>query len=116
MTEDQYQRMQKVHEKLVDVLLMEADPDNWPGAGLHPNDMSRETRGDQYWHKKTTAGTAALVNRIGSLIVEERRRALALPVGARAEEEEVDLDREVERYERRAAKMLDAALARAKAR
>ena len=41
MREDQYQRMKELSEKLADAFILEADPDDWPGAGLKPNQMTQ---------------------------------------------------------------------------
>lgn len=64
MTEDQYIKLQELQEKLADACIIEADPDLWPGAGLKPNEMTQEERGDRYWCKKDAAATFTLLNKV----------------------------------------------------
>lgn len=68
MTQDQFERLVALQEKLVDVLLDELDPENWPGAGLAPAAMDQKTRGDRYWCKKNAAATQSVLTRNASLI------------------------------------------------
>lgn len=63
MREDQIQRLKELSERLADAFIFEADPDHWPGAGLRPNEMTQEERGDRYWCKKDAAATATLLNK-----------------------------------------------------
>lgn len=63
MREDQIQRLKELSERLADAFIFEADPDNWPGAGLKPCDMTQEERGNRYWSKKDAAATATILNK-----------------------------------------------------
>lgn len=63
MREDQIQRLKELSERLADAFIAEADPDDWPGAGKKPNEMTQEERGDRYWCKKDAAATATLLNK-----------------------------------------------------
>lgn len=62
MRPEHKRRLAAVQDKLVEVLLDELDPDEWPGAGLKPSQMDKDTRGDRYWCKKNAGATFALVN------------------------------------------------------
>ena len=44
MRQDQYEKLQTLTEKLTDVFLQEADPDQWPGKGLEQSAMDQQTR------------------------------------------------------------------------
>ena len=107
MRQDQFERLQKLHEDLVDVFLDEADPKKWPGQGIELVSMDQKTRGDRYWSKKNAVATIALTQRIQSL-VEVVRKATANdePDPAAVVEPEVDLDRQVADAERDATALL----------
>lgn len=112
MTDDQYQRLQALTEKLMDVFLTEADPENWPGAGILPNAMDKETRGNRYWCKKDAAATLTLNMRAITMIDAIRRRtpedgeppAGEIPDG---EDSEQSVDAELDKYEKQAAALVD---------
>ncbi len=63
MRQDQLERLHTMAERLTDVLLSEMNPENWPGAGEMPSDMSQQTRGDRYWCKKNCAATLSVIMR-----------------------------------------------------
>jgi hypothetical protein len=113
MRQDQYQRLQELEEKLVDVFLFEADPAKWPGAGIEPNAMDRDTRGDRYWCKKNPAATLALAIRVQGLIHQTQQLGDTPPPGApvttteQSDEEAMHMDSEIARYEKQAAALLD---------
>lgn len=107
MRQDQYERLQAISEKLTDVLLEEADPEKWPGAGIPLGTMDKATRGDRYWSKKNAVGTVALIQRIDGL-TQAIRTASASGNGAAAVTEGADeLDTEVAEAEAQAAQLLD---------
>jgi hypothetical protein len=64
MRPDQRERLDELSEKLTDVVLDEADPDLWPGQGMHVGDMTQEQRGDRYWCKKNATASIALLLRV----------------------------------------------------
>lgn len=116
MREDQYRRLVALQEKLIDVALDEADPDRWPGAGVEPAAMDKSTRGDRYWCKKSAAATIMLEARIAARIGTEQalaRAGLPPPAAADAPPAEDDLDDEIGRFEKEAAKQLAKFRARA---
>ena len=108
MREDQFQRLRELEEKLADVVLEEADPDLWPGAGVPLADMTQQQRGDRFWSKRNAAATFALLERTSCMF--ERR-----PAGTQnpAEAEE-DIEKQIRQRENEAAKLLDRALKKAK--
>lgn len=68
MRQDQFEKLQALSEKLIDVFLGEADPDHWPGKGLKLGEMDAQTRGDLYWVRKTAAAVLALENRVNNRV------------------------------------------------
>lgn len=106
MRTDQIKRIQDLQEKLVDAVLLEADPDFWPGKGIAPADLTRDQRGDRYWCKKNAAATLSVLTKTMSLTQYEYR-----PAGTPTNDG-TDVDKEIERAEKAAAKMLEQAQAR----
>lgn len=68
MRQDQYERLQALGEKLMDVFLDEADPSSWPGQGLKIGAMDAQTRGDLYWVRKTAASAGMLYTRVMAMV------------------------------------------------
>lgn len=68
MRQDQYERLQALGEKLMDVFLDEADPGSWPGKGLKIGEMDAKTRGDLYWVRKTAASAGMLYTRVMAMV------------------------------------------------
>ena len=75
MRPDQLQQLQDLSERLADVFLLEADPDNWSGAGKLPADMTKDERGDRHWDRKGAMGTGGVLKYTIDLIssAEDRR-------------------------------------------
>lgn len=95
---DQFESLQARAEQLVDVFLLESDPEKWPGAGIEPVSMDKQTRGDRYWCKKDAVATLACAQRIISLVQVIRERAVAGdgPADGKPTDEQPDeLDREI---------------------
>jgi hypothetical protein len=108
MRPDQRKRLEELTEKLADVVLLEADPDEWPGATKGPADLSQQERGDRYWAKKNAAATLALLERT------QRTLSDAAAGGAhRGDAPGEDLDRDIKDAERRAQSLLDKVKAKA---
>lgn len=110
MRQDQFERLTEYAEKLIDVLVQEMNPDNWPGSGVDPNKMDAQTRGDRFWAKKNPIATVTLAMKLNSLI-DLTRRQTAGDGGAAAVDDhpEADdgLEGEVKRAEKEAAKFLE---------
>lgn len=106
---DQYAKLQDLAEKLTDAFIAEADPDQWPGAGLTPTAMDQQTRGDRYWCKKNAAATLSVIVRTTSLIGIIQQRSNLIPPdgeGAPAETEDTSMDAEMKAAEKEAGKLL----------
>lgn len=109
MRPDQIQRLHELTEKLADVVLEEADPAEWPGAGVPLAALTQEERGNRYWCKKNAAATFSLLERSQSLLSDVQD-----PHRNRTPGEESDLDKQIADKERQAAKVLEKAMAKAK--
>lgn len=108
MRQDQFEKLQALSEKLIDIALSEADPDNWPGTGWKPNELTKEQRGDRYWCKKNAVATLSLEERVTRRIhVAQQASAAggADPEGVADSDDE--LDAEIAAAEKEAAKLLD---------
>lgn len=106
MRDEQFAKLEALQEKLCDTVLTEADPDNWPGGLTLPRDLTKDERGDRYWCKKNAAATFTLLNKTLS-IAHYNRGASAAPAQDYREPED-ELDKEIARAEREAAKQLEA--------
>jgi hypothetical protein len=104
---DQYEKLQVLSEKLTDVVIDEADPANWPGAGWKPAELTKEQRGDRYWSKKNAVATLSLIGRIHQLTDAIRMASNAGTGGAAVSDTEDELDAEVAAAEKEATKLLD---------
>ena len=109
MRPDQIQRLQELSEKLADVVLEEADPAEWPGAGVPMAGMTKEERGDRYWCKKNAAATFALLERTASLLTDAKDLRNNRP------EDDADMEKQIAAKEREASKLLDKVMKGAKA-
>ena len=108
MRQDQFEKLQDLSERLTDVAIGEADPDQWPGAGWKPSELTKEQRGDRYWSKKNAVATLSLIGRIHQLTdaVRLASKAGTGEAGAVTETED-ELDKEVASAEKEATKLLD---------
>ena len=61
MRPDQKQRLEALSEKLVDVFLVEADPDQWAGGDTLPCDRTQQQRGNRHWDMKGAKMMANIV-------------------------------------------------------
>jgi hypothetical protein len=122
MTPEQLARVTALHEKLIEVSLADADPDNWIGTGLKPKDMDREARGDAQWCRRIAISTVTLTMQVQRMLENPITGGAAVPsdetamASAGGDPTEV----EINKYERAAsqvlARMRDAKPARSKAK
>lgn len=110
MRQDQIERLRELSEKLADVVLEEADPETWPGAGQPLADITQEERGNRYWCKKNAAATFSLLERTHSLLTD-----CLDPHRQRDPAQEADIDRQIKAREKDAEKTLARVMAKAKA-
>lgn len=103
MRKDQIERMQEISEKLADVFLEEADPDQWPGNGKPIDKLSPAERGDRYWSKKNAAATLVVIMKTVNIVDTIQRNGK--PPGEN--EGGDDTDKEIKAAEREAAKVLE---------
>jgi hypothetical protein len=100
MRPDQIARLQDLSEKLADVVLEEADPQEWPGAGIPLASLSQQERGDRYWCKKNAAASFSLLERTSSLLADVKT------VGNDRHKDDEDLDKQIRAKEKEAEKLL----------
>jgi hypothetical protein len=118
MNQDQLKRLTKLSEKLADVALSDADPENWVGHGVLPMDLTAADRGDAVWCRKVALSTLSVLGRTVTLITQaaylkaqtEMGRA---PPGVKTGEERL-LDDEVAAAEKEGKKLLRELLDREK--
>lgn len=108
MRADQIQRLYELREKLADVVLEEADPGNWSGAGIPMDQLTRDQRGNRFWEKRNAAATFALLERTTSTLSYTPNDRQSLP------DQELDIDKQIAKREREAQKLLDGVMDRAK--
>ena len=112
MRPDQIQRLNDLTEKLADRFLIEADPDEWPGSGTGPADLSQQERGDAYWCKKNAMATGGVLRYTLDLAKSHQN-----PTGHPDQtDHDADLDRKIRDAEKRAAAAVNRALDKAKKR
>lgn len=107
MRPDQVAKLRDLSEKLADVFIVEADPENWTAGGKLPCDLTREERGDRTWDRKGAMGTGGVLKTALDLLA---RHSVA------GEPPEDQVDDELERMIREAEKSSAAALARVMSR
>lgn len=101
MRQDQLVRLLNLSEKVGEVFLEEADPDNWNGSGTPMSEMDAKLRGDRLWDKKNAVQTGALLARILDLADRDIGRAPD-------PKEDDDTEQEISRYERKAKELIGA--------
>lgn len=106
---DQIARLEALHEQMIEVVLLDADPAGWPAFGKQPMDMTQQERGDAYWCRKLAAASISLAERLASLLTDAAELDPNGKPHVRPE-----LEAEIAQAERRAAKAVDQALAKAR--
>lgn len=108
MRPDQIERLKDLSEKLAEVVLEEADPAEWPGAGVPLAEMSNEQRGNRYWAKKNAAASFSLLERTTSLLTDAQDLRNNRP------EDDVDMEKQIAAREKEATKLLNKVMSKAK--
>lgn len=101
MRKDQLESLARLSEKLADVVLEEADPDNWPAAGIPLAEQSKDDRGDRYWAKKNASATFSMLITVEKLALNSKEALGRDPYP------EADMDKHIAQAEANAAKLLD---------
>lgn len=100
---DQYERLQRLEEQLLDAFLSEADPTSWSGAGIPISTMDKQTRGDRYWCKRNAAATGVLVCKVRDLNAPPGAKGqMAVPGGDQTQAEADEMEAELSSYEKQA--------------
>ena len=110
MRPDQFERIKDLAERLADAFIMEADPDEWPGAGTPMSEWSKDVRGDRHWTKKNAIGTGAVLRQTLDLL--SRDKLSSTVPGSTAEED--DLDAQIRAAEKKATAAVNRALDQAR--
>lgn len=103
MRDDQITRLQALSERLGEVVITEVDPNNWPGDGKTPAELTQEERGNRYWCKKNAAATMTLLLKVVNIAGVMNRQKPAPDAGHGIDE----LDGELAAAEREAQAMLE---------
>lgn len=109
MRADQIKRLEELEEKLADAFLLEADPAEWPGAGVPPMEQSREQRGDAAWVKKNAISTAKLLR-----YAMDIKATHADPSGSEAKKPDNALEDQIRKAEKQAEEAVERVLKKAK--
>lgn len=107
MRQDQYDKLQALSERLTDVFLDEAEPDNWPGSTMPIDQIDKQMRGDRYWCKKNAVATISIIAKVASLTTIIREHSNKGAGAAGVTDEEATLDAEIASAEKQASKLLD---------
>jgi hypothetical protein len=100
MKPEQIDKLKALSERLTDVLLFDADPENWVGVGIPASQLSREERGDAYWCRRVATASVSVLMRVESLIADVGAKHPAFG------DDEGDLDTEIAKAEKEAARLL----------
>lgn len=103
MRDDQITRLQALSERLGEVVINEVDPQNWPGDGKTPAELTQEERGNRYWCKKNAAATMTLLLKVVNIAGVMNRQKPAPDAGHAIDE----LDGELAAAEREAQAIID---------
>ena len=102
MRTDQYDRLKQISEKLTDVVLLEADPKNWPPTegvkGKSGAAYFNATR-ELHWRKKGATATLNILMRLHALVNIVERSAVTNPPTP-DDQPERDMDELIEKSEK----------------
>lgn len=65
---NQIEQLKKLSEKMIDVVIAEADPSTWAGANKTLDEMTEQERGDRYWCKKNANQVITTAVKLETLI------------------------------------------------
>ena len=104
MRDEQFTKLEALQERLVDAILIEADPVHWSGGEKLPKDMTQEERGDRYWCKRNAAASLTVLNKTLSLAFFRDRMPSKPPEDQDAAND--TLDQEINAAEKEAGRVL----------
>ncbi|MDR1276485.1 MAG: hypothetical protein LBL72_08935 [Candidatus Accumulibacter sp.] len=111
MRGDQYENLRKLGEKLAEVVLRDADPENWVASEKMPCDLTKDERADAYWCRKFAMASLAALARVSSLsaaLSARESRKKSLDPGVIDADDAEAIDAEVEAAENEAERLLEA--------
>lgn len=103
MYEDYRTRLTALSDKLTNVVIEEADPDNWSGSKKPVKELTKDERGDRYWDKKNAAASLTLLIKVHSLIGMQSRGA----TGENVDDDDFGLAQQVAKAEKEAAAIIE---------
>ena len=99
---DQLEQLKQLSDRMVAVVIAEADPDTWAGANKKLGEMSEEERGDRYWCKKNANQVITTAVKLETLIALYERKG-ATPRDGKV----IDVNEKVIQFEQAAKKRLE---------
>jgi len=108
MRKDQQDRVDNLAERLADVFMTEADPDNWTGADQPAAKMTPEIRGARNWDVKNANQVGALLMRT----IELRDRISGGSANPYQGGEDDRAESNIAKYEKEAKRLLESVGAR----
>lgn len=111
MRADQLLKLETLRDRLLDVAMRDADPENWTAGGKAPKDMTREERGDAKWCRALAISTVALTMQVTRLMLNPATGGASVPdePGQPEQDEAETVDAEIARYEAAATEVLQRA-------
>lgn len=103
MYEDYRTRLTALSDKLTNVVIEEADPDNWSGSKKPVKELTKDERGDRYWDKKNAAASLTLLIKVHSLIGMQSRGA----TGENTDDDDFGLAQQVAKAEKEATAIIE---------
>ncbi|WP_294609766.1 hypothetical protein [uncultured Gilliamella sp.] len=71
---NQLEKLKQLSDKMVGIVIAEADPDTWAGANKKLDEMSEDERGDRYWCKKNANQVITTAVKLETLIALYERK------------------------------------------
>jgi hypothetical protein len=101
MTPEQRERLKAIGDRLIEQTIMDADPDNWSGAGQTLAAMDKDVRGDALWCRKIAVQTVMLMTKVEQLATD--------PAGAlgKGHPKDDDMARAIVRAEAEAERLME---------
>ena len=99
---DQLNKLKQLSDRMVAVVIAEADPNTWAGANKKLSEMSEEERGDRYWCKKNANQVITTAVKLETLIALYERKG-STPNDGKVD----DVSEKVIRFEQAAKKRLE---------
>ena len=107
MKAEQYLKLQDLIERLTDVVISDADPDNWIGKDIKPNDLTQVQRGDAYWCRKMAVASLAVLTRVVTLVEIIQNQSKKGSGAAEVTDNDRELEAAVASAEKEAGSLLD---------